>query len=74
MARIKIEDLPRDTKLDRQAMKHVLGGMVSGIENNIVDPIPTRAGLADLLAKDHPGPGGMFASAPGVWDDTDIVH
>lgn len=42
MARIKIKNLPRNTKIGRQELKRVLGGMVSGIENNIQDAVQTQ--------------------------------
>ncbi len=72
MARIKIKNLPRDTKVSKSEMANVLGGFVLPEEWGLVargGSIPffgeePEPGPHAMFAKDHPGTGGLFANTP----------
>jgi hypothetical protein len=60
MARIDIKDLPQSDELDREAMRSILGGGLSG-------PQPRRAEQPKRPIVDYPpGLGGLGAKNPKV--------
>ena len=58
MARIKIKDLPRDTKISKEDMKSIIGGNVTvhAIMGDLLDSLKSGPGMDVCLTPGKTGP------------------